>query len=437
MAHAHGAPCAPPGIIERVTAPSGYRIVDLPQDRWSDAFEVDGWAFAFAIRPGEEQYVIDCFEWSRGRGIEVADAERGVPGELAAVHSSFEFHMRVPGDRVIPTAGLTWVGVHQGHRRRGLLTAMIDDHFERCLGRGEAVSILYAAEPAIYQRFGYGLAARDQRVKMGRKPDLRPVVGSDELRVRLETVVYDTHAPIIAAYQAAHGRPGSTTHVPESLMRNTIVDAPSDREDREALRFAGVYSGDELRAWAIFRRKGNFEDWEPKGEVWVPAWGAADAAAEVRLWGVLTDFDLMVKTHGWLFPLDSAFTYLLIDERSVGLHVRDNIWLRVLDVKAALEGRGYEADADVAIALTDKQRPENAGTWRVKVAGGSATVTKDDAAAPDLAMAIQELGAVYLGGTLVETLVAAGLVTESTAGAARALSDAMRSRVAPVCNIAF
>ena len=36
---------------------------------------------------------------------------------------------------------------------------MIDDHFARALARGEVVSTLFAAETAIYQRFGYGLAA--------------------------------------------------------------------------------------------------------------------------------------------------------------------------------------------------------------------------------------------------------------------------------------
>src|SRR5690606_23891261 len=121
--------------------------------------------------------------WDRTRAIEVADPSRGTVGTLAAVHSSFQFRTRVPGGRDVPTAGLTWVGVHPGHRRRGLLRSMISDHFARSLARGEAISTLFAAETEIYQRFGYGLAAAEARATLSRGAKLRPVDGSDRLIV--------------------------------------------------------------------------------------------------------------------------------------------------------------------------------------------------------------------------------------------------------------
>lgn len=80
--------------------------------------------------------------------------------DLVAMHSSFaQPRFEVPG-ATLPASGLTWVGVHPGHRRRGILRAMIEGHFRRSVERGEAISTLFSAEMPIYGRFGYGAAAR-------------------------------------------------------------------------------------------------------------------------------------------------------------------------------------------------------------------------------------------------------------------------------------
>ncbi len=420
-----------------MTIPDGYRLVDLPRERGREMLDIDSWAFVFAVRPTEVESTLDCFPWERGRATEITDPARGPVGTLASVHASFGFELRVPGGATVPTAGLTWVGVHQGHRRRGLLTAMIDDHFTRSLARGEAISTLFAAEPAIYQRFGYGLAARDIRMKLGRKPTLREVPGSDNLSVTLETCDEAKHGPIVRAFQAELMRPGTNVNVPDSLRHNTLADHESEREGSEYRRFITVRDGDHVVAWATFRRKGDWNDWDPNGVVKTPAWGSLTAAASRRLWSVLTDLDLMASTHCWLVALDDPLVYLLQDERAAKPDVRDNTWLRILNITAALEGRAYESDCDVVIDVTDKQVPQNAGKWRLAITGGAAKVTPAADAAPDLSMNTQELGAAYLGGVRIEALAGASLITEHTPGAAHALGSAMVSPIAPVCNISF
>ena len=424
-------------MIGRVTTPSGYRLVDLPRERGREMLDIDSWAFVFAVRPAEVEDALDSFPFERGRGVEITDAARGPVGTLAAVHSSFEFAMRVPGGGTIPTAGLTWVGVHQGHRRRGLLTAMMADHFARSRARGEPVSTLFAAEPAIYQRFGYGLAARDLRMKLGRKPDLREVPGSDELTVTLETASLDAHGAVLRDFQARYMRPGSNATIPDSQLASLLVDVESSRENAEPLRLATVRDGETVVAWATFRRKGDWEDSEPNGTVKVDAWGATTAAATRRLWSILTDLDLMSSTRSWAMAVDDPLVHLLIDERAAKPSLRDNLWVRILDVKAALEGRRYESDADVVLEIADAQVPENAGLWRVTIADGAARVTPAPGSAPDLTLGIQELGAAYLGGVRIDALVRAALVTETTPGAARVLGNALVSPLAPVCNFMF
>jgi len=424
-------------MIGGMNAPAGYRIVDLPRERGTEMIDINSWAFVFAVRPSEVELTLDHFPFDRGRAVEIKDASRGPVGSVVAVHSSFEFHMRVPGGATVPTAGLTWVGVHQGHRRRGLLTAMIDDHFSRARSRGEAVSALYAAEPAIYQRFGYGLASRDIRMTLGRAPKLRDVPGSDDLTVTLETSSRETHGPVLRAFQETYERPGTMTVIPDPLLANLLDDPESEREGAEPQRFVAVRDGDTVLAWATFRRKGAWDDFEPGGVVSVNAWGAASAGAARRLWSVLTDLDLMVKTKSWAMAVDDPLIHLLVDERAAKALVRDNLWVRILDLKAALEGRGYAADAEVVLSVADTQVPDNAGTWRLTVEDGAATVEPAPGAAADLTIPIQELGAVYLGGVRVEALAAAGLVTEHSPDAAGRLGRAMASDAAPVCGFMF
>ncbi len=421
------------------TLPHGYRLVDLSRDRDVETFDITAWAFAFEAQEKFAERFLDMYPWERGRGIEIADPSRGKAGTLVAAHSSHAFQMRVSGEKSIPVSGLTWVGTHPGHRRRRLLTTMIADHFERSKARGEPISILYAAESAIYQRFGYGLATCERRVKIKRRVRFRAIPGAEALTVRLESADIKRHLPVVEAVQGALLRPGSLSQVPEALFHELFIDLEGERDGFERLRMLTVYEGETPVAFALFQRKDLREYGNPKGIVKVNLWGAAAAAATYRLWSVLSDLDLMDVTQAAKFALDEPLLHMLVDERSLTSTVRDNLWLRILDIKAALEGRGYEADCDVTVEVTDARVPENAGVWRIRVVDGTAEVTPVGSIGDpaDLGMSIQELGAAYLGGNSLESLRAAALIDERTPGSLHALSLAMRSPVSPVSNIPF
>src|SRR4051794_34058251 len=186
--------------------PTGYRTVDVAEARKDEFLEVDRLAFAFDSTPETDALVPITLTWDRTVGVESPD------GALASVHASFAFQLPVPG-ATIPCAGLTWVGARPDQRRRGLLHSMIDTHFERSLARHEPVSALFAAEHAIYGRFGYGSACDDVRLKLGRGAALRDVPGSESLTVRFESADVDRHHAVVDAVHraAGTGRPGWIT----------------------------------------------------------------------------------------------------------------------------------------------------------------------------------------------------------------------------------
>ncbi|MEZ5255317.1 MAG: GNAT family N-acetyltransferase, partial [Ilumatobacteraceae bacterium] len=135
-------------------------IRQLTEDRIGEAF----WAFATALvvppssperlerrRPG----------WFAERSL-VAHDGPAIVGHVG----SLPFQTLVPGGAMVPTAGLTRVGVLGTHRRRGLLTAMMHQSLVQSRERGEILGSLRAAEAAIYGRFGYGLAGLATQVKV-------------------------------------------------------------------------------------------------------------------------------------------------------------------------------------------------------------------------------------------------------------------------------
>ena len=72
--------------------------------------------------------------------------------------ASIAFEMTIPGGAA-PCAGITFVGVMPSHRRRGVLTELMRKQLGDLHERGEPLAALWASEPVIYGRFGYGISA--------------------------------------------------------------------------------------------------------------------------------------------------------------------------------------------------------------------------------------------------------------------------------------
>ena len=421
-----------------MTATPGYRLVPIDRSRASELIEVTSWAFSGDPKPEELAELERIVPFSRARAMEIDDAAMGAVGTLAGVNATYRFTMRVPGGAAVPVAGLTWVGVHPGHRRRGLLRAMITSHLAEARARGEVASALWAAEPSIYQRFGYGLAARHIDVQVPRGAPLRAVPGTEALRVRIERLDYDRHGEAVAAVQRGLSRPGSLLLEDEETRRSRFGDPPEPGHE-EKLRIVLVEEPDGTPvAFAMFRRRGTWSDHGmPEGVVQARELAALTPAAAHRLWSVLLDLDLMGTVAADPLASDDPLVWLLEDFRAARARTRDNMWLRLVDVRGALAGRAYATDLDAVIDVHDPLLPSNSGPWRIVSRDGTVSVDPAPSAIADVALGIQELGAVYLGGVSLTSLAAAGLVEERRDRAVEELSIAFASTVAPVCNLHF
>ena len=369
--------------------------------------------------------------------IDTADAD---PGSYAGIYGVMPLSLAVPDvapgrARLVPCAGLTWVGVHPDHRRRGILTAMMRHHVEQTHREGIALSALHASEPTIYGRHGYGMTTSTYAATLGRGTKLH-APGLDSAAGASQTRLATSSDPGIAkrvrecALRAAGEEPGVI--IGDESYYSFIVDSsrwPEQKRDKEPLRFLFAVRDGEDVGFVAFRRHHKWDGGRPQGRVEVFDL-SGDPAVRLALLRRLLDFDLMgtvvVPRVGADDPLWSWIGPRAADK----VEVHENLWVRIIDLPAALPLRGYAADCDVAVDVDDPAAPWHAGVWQIRVRDGAASAERTDAAA-DIALPIAVLGSAYLGGANLVAMHRAGLIDEQRPGAIGELSRAFRTDVAP------
>ncbi|GAA3126733.1 GNAT family N-acetyltransferase [Streptomyces rameus] len=390
-------------------------------DRWWDHL-----VRAFGGGPASaEERELDRSLTEFDRSLAVWDADT-----LVGTAGAFSFRMTVPGGAVVPTAGVTMVSVAATHRRRGVLTSMMRRLLEDARAKGEPLAALFASEPAIYGRFGYGSATFQLSAEIDTsRVTLALPGGTDEVRVR-----YAPPADVLDACEAVYaatvpGRPGMLARQP-GWERVRLLDPESEREGASALQCVLAERDGEVTGYARFRTK---MGWGPSGHdgtVSLEDLAALDPASEAALWRFLFGIDLMTTLKLRSRPVDDAWQHLVSDIRRCLVQSRDAGYVRLVDVGAALSARTYLTPVDVVLEVEDAFCPWNAGRWRLTgdAKGASCERTTDTA---DLALSVRELGAACLGGVSLLSLAAAGRVRESRPGALAEASVAFGSPVAP------
>lgn len=93
-----------------------------------------------------------------GRWLAAVDHTAG--GAFVGTFRSYDLDLTLPGGAAVPVHGITGVSVAATHRRRGLLSRMMNGDLAAARERGSVAAVLIASEYPIYGRFGFGPATR-------------------------------------------------------------------------------------------------------------------------------------------------------------------------------------------------------------------------------------------------------------------------------------
>jgi predicted acetyltransferase len=351
------------------------------------------------------------------------DGDRIVGGAGA-----FPFELTVPGGTV-GCAGVTVVGVLPTHRRRGVLTAMMRAQLEDVRHRGEPVAALWASEEVIYRRFGYGLASLS--CEIGIPSGYAGLRERRDERATARLVPLDEAKDVLAPiYERVRTRtPGMFARTDTWWETRNLPDPPERRQGGGEKNALVLELDGEPHGYALYRIHTKFESGAAAGHADVIEAVADGPVATRELWRVLLEMDWKATLKGYLLPVDHPLLHQLQYPRRMQMRVGDGLWVRLVDVGAALAARAYGGDGPVVFDVEDAFLPENAGRWRV--AGGTAERTDEEA---DLALDVGELGAAYLGGFTFGELVRAGVVRElREGGAARADAVFLTETPKPWC----
>ncbi|MEU3723923.1 GNAT family N-acetyltransferase [Streptomyces sp. NPDC031705] len=353
---------------------------------------------------------------------------------LVGFMAAHAFRLSVPGGADLPAPGLTFVSVAPTHRRRGVLTGLMDEQLRRARAGGSPLVVLWASEAAIYGRFGYGPATQGATIEIDSTRPLALRIDPDPRPLRL--IGPDEAATVIAPFHEAARttRAGRPSRSAERWSEEWLCERDEEDEELSPPRIIVLGEpGEPVAGYALYRTKHQDEGAPARGPglVRVDELEAATPAVAAALWQCLASLDLTGRVSAWGRPLDDPLLHFAADRDQVRVTAQfPALWLRLVDVRAALTARSWAAPVELVLALSDARLPANAGRFRLKAGPGGATY-EPAGADPDLTLDVRELAACYLGGTRVEELVAAGLVTEHTPGAAAALDAALHTRLLP------
>ncbi|MGA4837517.1 GNAT family N-acetyltransferase [Streptomyces sp. G45] len=370
------------------------------------------------------------------RGLLALTAD-GRPVGTAATHS---FELTLPGQALVPAAGVPAVGVLPSHRRQGVLSAMMRHQLTELRAGGDFLAVLLASQAPIYGRFGYGPATYTTRLTVPRHqaafahPRAQAATGSDSGR------------------GGGIGSGGTCSGTVEVLRRADCGDVLEDVYDRYRRAQPGALS--RPRHWwatragqppvspaprhiAVHRDTDGVPDGYASyaiesGTLTVDETVTTDDAVFTALARFVLAHDLVSQVVFKHVPPGHPLRWQLADFRAGQVSDdTDWLWVRLLDVPRALTARGWCADGELVIDVDDPFLGEH-GRYLLAVRDGKAECAPTDRE-PDLSLDIQDLGAIYLGGTAPSTLVRAGHIRAHHPDAVPLADAVFRAERPPHC----
>lgn len=299
-------------------------------------------------------------------------------GQIAAAMGAIPFGHWV-GGRVVPTAGITAVGVAPGERGGGVGLWMLRQALAEQRAQGVPIATLYPATTAFYRRNGFERAA----VRTIYEIDLAAIGVRDHA---LETVAVgaDQIETLKQIYAQVASRSTGWIDRPDFYWQRMLRGAGKPSYALLVQR-DGVPEG-----YVIFAHAQRGEPVVVQDAV------ALTPAAGRRILTVLADNrSVLEKARFAAAPNDPLL--LLLPEQNQKVFFRIDLMLRILDVPAALAARGYAqgVSAELHLHVDDDLFPENSGPLVLRVADGRGVAERGGSGR--VRMGIRDLAALYTG----------------------------------------
>ncbi len=312
------------------------------------------------------------------------------------------------GGRVVPMAGIAAVGVEPDQRASGAGSELMRETLKELHRRGVATSTLYPATVPVYRRVGYEHAGTWLNYRLATR-----LIAERDRGLTVRRAKASDRGAMMALYTArARTRAGL-----------------ADRRDYLWTRVFEPTIGTKAHGYVV-ERKGRIEGYtffyqqandKKHFDLYTTDWVAATPDATRRLLAFFASHRSLADDVIWQGgPTEPLFLITSEHEAKVDRFVR---WMtRIVDVKRALESRGYAETVDVEAHLDvrDELLSGNHGRFVATIRGGRAAVRRGGGGRVQLT--INGLASLFTGYAAPAELVVAGLMSgpDSDLGALQA-----------------
>lgn len=345
-------------------------------------------------------------------------------GDPVGTVNSWVAPLTVPGGARVGSWAISSVTVAPTHRRRGIARALLGGELRTAHRLGLPLAILTVSESVIYGRWGFGPATFASAWRIDTKRVSwagGPTVG--RLSFAQPDDYRETGRAVLDAVMA--GRAGEIGLSP--YLADRLIGPLKGTDNPERYRLVRYDSPTgEPEGFVSYGLSG--QDDFTRHTVEVNHLAAATDEALTALWRFLLELDLVAEVRVQTRGVDEPLPALVSDVRGAAVSsVEDHLWVRILDVPAALTARRYENDGELVLDVSD-DLGFAAGRFLLTVAGGVATVA-ETTDAPDVTLPAASLGSVYLGHDFARALAVAGRIQGDVAALDRLFRTAVPPRL--------
>jgi predicted acetyltransferase len=418
-----------------------YGLVDA-----GDAGAIGGWLQATARGFHDSRLTQQAIDAQRTgndfvRVVGVWDDASPDPAIPVATVGSWPAQLSVPGEASVTGWAISNVTVAPTHRRKGVARALLEGELRTAHELGIPLAMLTVSEATIYGRFGFAPSAMAATWRFNtRRASWTGPNPAGQVRFLSLEQLGEQWAELVE--RARLHVPGEIEHWDYLWQRRLGLADEGDKDQGKDLHAVRYDDADGVaQGFALYRFTEQDKDFASH-VVEVQYLLAVTDDAYAALWRYLLEMDLVREVVAPLRSVDEPVAWQIADQRAARKSDEgDHLWVRILDLAGALEGRRYRAPGTFALRVTDPLGFAEEDVLVQIGEDGSASVSPLEGDAPDgaaeLAMSVADLGALYLGGVSAGTLVRAGRVTELRPGSAEALDGSFRSPVTPWLSIWF
>lgn len=315
------------------------------------------------------------------------------------------------GGRAVRMMGASGVAIAPAHRGAGAATYLMAEHLREARQQGFPLAALYPATQGVYRRVGYEQAGArfEHRARVALVP-----TGSRELPLR---PLSPADLPAVQALytELAQARPGWLERGP--YLWNRLQELRGQKATGYGVEEQGRLAG---YTFVVQTRRPDM----PLGyNLLLTDLVARTPAAALRLLTFLGDYASMAEHLSWYGGAQEPLLLLWREQSAVSTHLHMHWMLRVVDVAAALAGRGWPRglSATLHLEVEDPLLPENSGRHVLEVSGGEGRVRPGGEG--HLRCDARSLASLYSGYRTATDMARVGLLQGT--GAALELADAL------------